>query len=123
MGTKRVLSAAAALEIKRMAAEVDERGRKRWSQMAIAKALGVGETTVFRVLQGSGAYQALPEVKTETEAEESSARFRAEHPELFTAEGKMIAAVTKQRDQIAVVDKTLDDLVDPELAKKRGYID
>lgn len=122
MASKRILSPAAALEIKRMAAELDERGRRRWTQMAIAKALGVGETTVFRVLQGSGAYQALPEIKTEAEAEESSARFRAEHPELFTAEGKMVAAVTKVKDQIATQDKALTELLDPELAKQRGYL-
>lgn len=123
MATRRALSASAALEIKRLANEVDERGRKRYSQMAIAKMLGVGETTVFRVLNGAGAYQALPDPKTEDEALESARRFREEHPELFTAEGKMVAAVTKEKEQVATVDKALSDLTDESLAKERGYLD
>lgn len=105
-----------------MAAERDEKGKPRWSQLAIAQALGVGETTVFRVLKGAGAYGTLPEPKTDEEAVLSAQRFREEHPELFTAEGKMIAAVQKERTQRETAEQTVTELLNPELAKEKGYL-
>lgn len=70
------------MEIKRLYAEEDRWGRKMRTQMQIAKLMGCGETTVYRVIHSAGAYMALPEPATKEEAAESEARFLADHPEL-----------------------------------------
>lgn len=79
--SRKVMSAEVAYEVKRLYAELDERGRRRYSQMEIAKMLGVGETTVYRAVKSMGAYKALEEPKTqrelELEAEASQRRFAA----------------------------------------------
>ena len=81
MGRK-VLTPAAAMEIKRLYGLVDGRGRAMYSQMTIASMLGVSETTVFRVINHGGAYGAVPELPTDEEAKASEERFKAANPEL-----------------------------------------
>lgn len=82
MNTRRVLSPEAAMKIKQLYAEMDQWGRHVHSQMAIAKLMGCGETTVYRVIHSSGAYMALPELVKDGEAEASLADFRERFPEL-----------------------------------------
>lgn len=51
-----ILTNEAILEVQRLYAEKDFRGRRLWSHARIAKTLGVSEGTIFRVLNGLGAY-------------------------------------------------------------------
>ena len=71
---RRVLTPAAAMEIKRLHGIVDQWDRPVYTQIEIAKKLGVSETTVFRVLHKVGPYETLREVPTDTEAAESYAK-------------------------------------------------
>lgn len=73
---RRVLTLAAAVEIKRLYAEVDQYGRKRYSQMQIAEMLNVSETTVFRAIRSSAAYRFTPEPKTDEDAAASLKRLQ-----------------------------------------------
>lgn len=111
MGRK-VLTPAAAMEIKRLRAMKDSRGLPVYSQMKIAAMLGVSETTVFRVLNYGGAYGTVPELKTDEEAKASEARFRAANPELFqnSALEKMQTAVAEIKDIPARVEGMLKEL-------------
>ena len=65
----KVLTTAAAQEILRLRNEVDSWGRHLHSQAEIAEIMGVGETTVFRVLHRRGAYGNLEVIPTKTKAE------------------------------------------------------
>jgi DNA-binding transcriptional regulator YhcF (GntR family) len=65
------------MEIKRLYAVVDERGRRLHSHRSIAKMFGISETTVQRVLGGFGAFMAIPDPKTELQmAEDAAASLR-----------------------------------------------
>ena len=108
--TRRALTPAAAMEIKRLYELRDSKGNLMHSQLQIAGMLGISETTVFRVIHKAGAYVALPAVKTNAEAAASAAAFKEAHPELFGAEGKMVAAVAAEKKKVAVVNETLTDL-------------
>lgn len=80
-----VLTPSAAMEAKRLYAEVDERGKRVHTLMDIAEMLGVGETTIYRAVNARAAYGGLPPPKTADDARASEARFRAANPHLFEA--------------------------------------
>ena len=69
MDTRKRLTYAAATRAKEMYAEVDENGRQIYTQMSIARFLGVSETTIFRALRSYGAYSKVAEPKTKEELE------------------------------------------------------
>lgn len=75
------LTREAAWKAKQMYEEKDERGRRKWTIMQIADALGVGETTAYRAVKSIGPYQSLPEVKppeqVDQDAKESLKRLLA----------------------------------------------
>ena len=87
MGAKNApLSLAVMYEAKQMYAEVDEKGRRRWSMLDIAAKLGISETSVLRAVRGQGRFgniknAPLPQTRTEQdwnqEAAESLARLQA----------------------------------------------
>lgn len=95
--SKKILTPAAAMEIKRLYALEDWRGRKVHSQMEIASMLGVSETTVFRVLRARAAYEDVRELPTQEEAAQSIARFAAANPDLMPAQARMEAEIAKVR--------------------------
>lgn len=72
-----ILTPSAVMEVKRLYALLDERGRRQYSMMEIAEMLGVGETTVYRAVKKRGAYMAVRDLPTDTEAAESAKRFTA----------------------------------------------
>ena len=115
--TKKVLTGAAAMEIKRLYALVDERGGRLHSQMEIADMLGVSETTVFRAVHKRAAYGGVRDLPTDGEAGESERRFRAARPELFKEEDSALAklqrAVAEVRELPKRVDEMLDELRSP----------
>ena len=114
--TKKVLTGAAAMEIKRLYALVDARGGRLHSQMEIADMLGVSETTVFRAVHKRAAYGGVRDLPTDGEAEESERKFRSARPELFeedSALGKLQRAVAEVRELPKRVDKMLDELRSP----------
>ncbi len=109
-----VLTPAAAMEIKRLYGLKDERGRQKHSQMEIASMLGVSETTVFRAIKSRGAYQALPEVKTEEDAAESMKRFAAAHANLLPeapATLKLVQGIAEVKEKAQRGNALLDELV------------
>ena len=111
--TDKVLTGAAAMEIKRLYALVDERGKRVHSQMEIAGMLGVSETTVFRAVHKRAAYAGMRELPTDGEAEESEKRFRLARPELFaedTALEKLQRAVAQVRELPKRVDAMVEEL-------------
>lgn len=111
--TKKVLTGAAAMEIKRLYALVDARGGRLHSQMEIADMLGVSETTVFRAVHKRAAYGGVRDLPTEGEAEESERRFREARPELFeedTALARLQRAVAEHRALPGKVDEMLGEL-------------
>ncbi len=110
--TRRVLTSAAAMEIKRLYELKDSQGKPLYSQMQIAGMLGVSETTVFRVIHKAAAYARVRELPTQDEAAESEARFKAAHPELFGAVGKMGAEIKLVKKVEAARDSTLADLTE-----------
>lgn len=57
----RALTVDAAMRAKELYAELDHRGRRVYSIQKIAKILGVGESTIGRVVNGYGGYGAVPE--------------------------------------------------------------
>lgn len=83
--SNRLLSPEVAMKIKRLYAEKDQFGRGKYSQMAIARLMGCGETTVHRILKGAGAYQGLPELAEPGEAEASLEAFKKKFPEMTGA--------------------------------------
>ena len=89
MNTRRALSPEAAMKIKQLYAAMDQWGKHVYSHMALAKAMGVGETTVDRVIHRSGAYMALPELAVEGEAEASQEQFKERFPELAPGHSKL----------------------------------
>ena len=111
--TKKVLTPAAAMEIKRLYALEDEKGNKQHSQMDIAAMLGVSETTVFRVVHKRAAYMAIRELPTDEEAKESERRFVAAHPELFGAADKMAAEIKVVKELPKKIDAMLDEIRSP----------
>lgn len=82
MTGRKLLTSAAVMHIKGLYAEKDEWGRHRFSQMSIAKAMGVSETTVYRAIHSGGAYSSLPELATTADVKESLERLKKEYPEL-----------------------------------------
>ena len=86
--TRKVFTPAAAMEAKRLYSLMDDRGNHVHSQMEIAAMLGVSETTVFRAVHKRGAYLALPEVKTDADAEESLRVFKEKYLEAPAPERK-----------------------------------
>ena len=108
MSTKRALTPEAAMRIKQLYAEVDKWGRKKHSQMSIAKSMGVGETTVYRVIHSSGAYMALPELATDKDAEASAEEFKKRFPELAPGHSKL-AELVEERGK---GDRMLDEMQD-----------
>ena len=112
---KKVLTAAAAMEIKRLYALEDVRGNRLHSQMEIADMLGVSETTVFRVVHKRAAYSAVRELPTSDEAKESEVRFRAANPHLFedSAAKKMREAIAEVRAIPAKVEGMLNEMRSP----------
>lgn len=66
-------------EIIRLYEEKDTHGRRIRSYAKVAEELGVGETTVYRVVNRLGAYKDIARIRTEDEltlaARESAARF------------------------------------------------
>ena len=74
--SKRALTPAAAMEIKRLRAERNDWGEAKWSAAEIAEKLGVSESTVWRVLKKRAAYSAMRELPSEEEAAASLARFK-----------------------------------------------
>lgn len=111
--SRKVLTNAAAMEIKRLYELEDQFGRKIHSQMEIASMLGVSETTVFRTIHKRGAYMALRDVPTETEAQESLKRFMTANPKYAqqdTALQKLQAAVTEVKELPKRVDAMLSEI-------------
>ena len=80
--TRRSLTPQQAMRIKELYGEVDSLGRGRYSQMEIAKLMGVGETTVYRAIRSFGAYARLPEPAAEDEAADSLDAFKKRFPGL-----------------------------------------
>lgn len=113
--TRKVLTPAAAMEIKRLYALEDEKGNKLHSQSSIAADLGVSETTVFRTIHKRGAYMALPELKTDEEAAASLERLQR----LVAAEKAKPAAVNAMLEEATAGDA----FVNRDLAKEKGYIE
>lgn len=112
MMTRKVLTPAAAMEIKRLYDLQDSFGRRLHSQMEIATMLGVSETTVFRTIHRRGAYMGVRDLPTDDEAAASEARFRKMNPHLFedTALAKMQAAVAEVKEQPERVNAMLKDI-------------
>lgn len=108
----KVLTSAATMEIKRLRTILDHRGNPKYSQMKIAGMLGVSETTVFRVLNHGGAYGAVPEVKTDAEAEASLAKFKAMNPHMFneSAINKLNAVAAEVQAPAKAANAMLDEL-------------
>lgn len=71
-------------EVLRLYSLIDERHRRIWSQAAIGKALGISETTVFRIVKRLGAYQ--QKLKTEDEVKAEAAASAARLLELLRQE-------------------------------------
>jgi hypothetical protein len=71
------LTREAAWKAKQMYEEKDERGRRRWTIVAIADFLGVGETTAYRAIKAQGPYQSLPEVLPPEKLDEEIAASQA----------------------------------------------
>lgn len=121
--TRKILTEAAAMEIKRLYELVDARGNRVHSQMEIASMLGVSETTVFRTIHRRGAYMKVRELPTDNEAQESERRFRAEHPELFQdlALEKMQQAVRTVKEAPQRVEGMLGELAGDPFAPGAVY--
>ena len=105
MSTRRALSPEAAMKIKQLYAKTDQWGKHVHSQMEIAKMMGVGETTIFRVLKSSGAYMALPELVVEGEAEASLADFKERFPELAPGHSKLVEELKEHGKGDQMVDE------------------
>ena len=119
---KKALTPAAAMEIKRLYALMDERGNRLYSQMRIGGMVGVSETTVFRVVHKEAAYAAVRELPTDDEAAASEARFRAANPQLFEQDvlAKMASAVAREVGKPAQVAGMLDELSSEEILERSG---
>lgn len=97
-------------------AEVDDRGRRKWSIMRLAADYEVSETTMFRAINRLGSYRDVPEPlppadspEMKAAAAESFARVQAlmqesnEHPSIdvlltadSSAQAKMLKDINKQ---------------------------
>lgn len=124
MGRK-VLTGAATMEIKRLYSLKDANGRPQYSQMQIAEMLGVGETTVFRVIHKVGIYAQVRELPTDAEAEASLEKFKKMNPHLFAEEGdaaltKLQAAVQQVKEKGEAGDKMLAELGNDDFMKGCG---
>ena len=73
MGTPRVLTWHEAQCILQDYEEKNEWGRKKWTHSELADKHGVGETTVFRVVNRKGPYKSLTPPKTEEELAQDTA--------------------------------------------------
>lgn len=133
MGRK-VLTGAATMEIKRLYSLVDSYGKPLYSQMQIAKMLGVGETTVFRAVHKIGAYERVQDLPTDTQAKTSMddvlGRLMKTHPHLVPKEysnglgeveekeagdaalEKMQAMLEMEQKKREAGSKMLDELID-----------
>lgn len=69
--TKKVLTAAAAMECKRLRAELNDWGEPAWTGAQIAVRLGVSEATVWRALKKQAAYAKLRDLPTQEDADRS----------------------------------------------------
>jgi len=110
--TRRILTPAAAMRIKQLYEEEDQWGRKVHTQMAIAKEMGVSETTVYRVIHSGGAYMAMPEPATEEEAEASAGRFAERFPDLVP-EGSGMAKLAEVAEERGRGDRMIEELRGP----------
>lgn len=83
-----MLPAPAIAEVRRLYAIRDARGRRVYSQAAIAKIMGCGETTVYRIVNEIGGYQrATPEILLdEAKLQTAAAASYAKLQELLAAE-------------------------------------
>ena len=126
MGRK-VLTGAAAMEIKRLYSLLSSTGKPLHSQMEIARIVGVSETTVFRVIHKGGAYAQVRELPTEDEAEASLKRFKEVNRHLFSEEemgetvlGKLQAAIRETQEKSQAGDKMLEELNEEDFMKGSG---
>lgn len=110
--TRRILTPAAAMRIKQLYAEVDDLGRGVYSQMEIAKMMGVSETTVYRAIKSFGAYMALPELATEEEAGASLERFKERFPGL-SPDGAGHSKLAELAEDRGKGDKMVEELRGP----------
>lgn len=90
-------------EIKRMYEERRAGGRRRYTQMEIAKLLGLGETTVYRAIKSMGAYHAAPEPVSEADM---LARSKASLARMLLMQGQPVP------DAPAVVEIAQENLMD-----------
>ena len=109
MSVKRALSPEAAMKIKQLYGELDKWGRHVYSHMAIAKMMGIGETTVYRVIHSAGAYMNLPELATDEEAVASLETFKARFPELAPGHTKL----AEELKEHGKGDRMVDELRSP----------
>ena len=113
----KILTREAAFALKRMYEERDSLGRRVWTQMKLAKEFRCGETTIFRALQSFGAYDTVPEQKTESElqqgAGESLKKLLTMMPEL--AANASVSAVSKMQAAATEIKKKSGDALLKEL--------
>ena len=80
--TKRVLTQFAAGEIRRLRAELNEWREPRWTGMEIAAAVGVSESTVWRVLGKQAAYAKMGKADAGGLSMEAASAALANSPEV-----------------------------------------
>lgn len=113
MGTTRALTWHEAQCILQDYQEVNEWGRKKWTQSELADKHGVGETTIFRVVNRKGSYRNLTPPKSE---EELSQEF-----ELLQA--SLVKHIQEERDEATPGRTGADLLLDEMLEKGRAQRD
>jgi len=77
---KRVMTQFTAGEVRRMRAEVNEWGEPKWTGVEIAVALGVSESTIWRVLNKQAAYEKMGRVEPGGLTMEAAAAAAANSP-------------------------------------------
>ena len=100
----RVLTPEEAMRVKELYEQKDAYGRRKLSQMKIARMLGVSETTIFRIVNQAGGYRDLKEIPKEEDAQVSLERVMkglAERNELREREDGTIELIPKEGVQQA----------------------
>jgi hypothetical protein len=91
--------------VKEMYEERDSRGRRLWSHAMVGKKLGLSETTVYRIVNGLGAYQGADRFKTGAALADAAKASAAKLLELLKATGadqaQTQADETKPADDLA----------------------
>ena len=107
--SKKILTPAAAGEIRRLRDEVDEWGEPCWSGAQIADKLGVSESTVWRVIRKQAAYARVKAAPTPEQIQQSMERTLSMLATAAPEAAETNSSLQKLRDEIAERKRFLED--------------